>query len=97
MKSKRAITGLIVALSAAAILFSDPVLAQDPGLEKISDAGSIDWVAQKLTAVGQVAPVTRKVGSAQLRFRDFARAGTVLFLTVGAVLPPWMFSPTYVG
>ena len=40
---------------------------QDLALEQVSDYGTIDWVGEKLTAVGIGAQVTRKVGAAQMR------------------------------
>jgi len=58
-----------VALVAALLVIMSVGTAagQDPAVERISDYGTIDWVGEKLTAVGIGAPVTRKVGPAQVR------------------------------
>lgn len=49
------------------ILTAGTALGKDPAVEPISDVGAIDWVKEKLTAVGVGAPVTRSVGQAQVR------------------------------
>lgn len=55
------VTTLMVALSVGT------AVGQDPAVEKVSDFGTIDWVGEKLTAVGVGAPVSRQVGAAQKR------------------------------
>ena len=49
------------------ILTAGTALGKDAAVEPISDVGAIDWVKEKLTAVGVGAPVTRNVGQAQMR------------------------------
>ncbi len=49
------------------ILTAGTALGNDPAVEPISGVGTIDWVKEKLTAVGVGAPVTRNVGQAQVR------------------------------
>jgi hypothetical protein len=49
------------------LLTTGTAFGDNPAVEYISDAGAIDWVDEKLTAVGVGAPVNRNVGTAQKR------------------------------
>lgn len=58
----------LVVLAAALVISSVGTAAgPDPAVEQVSDYGTIDWVGEKLTAVGLGAPVNRQVGPAQMR------------------------------
>jgi uncharacterized coiled-coil protein SlyX len=57
-----------VVLTAALVITSVGTAAGlDSAVEQVSDYGTIDWVGEKLTAVGLGAPVNRQVGPAQMR------------------------------
>jgi len=60
------ISGLIMSV-AVLLLPGLPCSAQDKAVEKIGDAGSIDWVSRKLTATGMGVPTKKSVGQAQMR------------------------------
>ncbi|MFH1984216.1 MAG: hypothetical protein ABIL58_20435 [Pseudomonadota bacterium] len=58
----------VVVLTAVLVVMSVGIAAgQDTAVEQVSDYGTIDWVGEKLTAVGLGAPVNRQVGPAQMR------------------------------
>lgn len=57
----------LMALLAALLLPGLPCGAQEEALERIGDAGSIDWVSRKLTAIGIGVPTQKAVGQAQMR------------------------------
>ena len=58
--------GLIVCL-VAMLLPGLPCSAQGQAVERIGDAGTIDWVSRKLTATGMGVPTKKAVGQAQMR------------------------------
>jgi len=60
------VSGLIVSV-AVLLLPGLPGIAQAKGVEKIGDAGTIDWVSRKLTATGMGVPTKKSVGQAQMR------------------------------
>ena len=53
--------------SACFLIAAPPAGAQNRGVERISNFGTIDWVGERISAVGMGAPVTKPVGSAQVR------------------------------
>ena len=58
----------VVAITAACFLIAAPPAgADDRGVERISNFGTIDWIGERISAVGMGAPVTKPVGSAQVR------------------------------
>ena len=59
-------SGLIIFL-AAMLLFDLPCSGGETAIEKIGNAGSIDWVSRKLTATGIGVPTKKAVGRSQMR------------------------------
>lgn len=60
------VSGFIVSV-AVLLLPGLPYAAQQKAVEKIGDAGTIDWVSRKLTATGMDVPTKKSVGQAQMR------------------------------
>lgn len=58
--------GVIICLTVL-LLPGLPCSAQEQAVEKIGDAGTIDWVSRKLTATGMGVPTKKSVGQAQMR------------------------------
>ena len=60
------ISGLLFGV-AVLLLAGLPGSAQAKAVERIGDAGTIDWVSRKLTATGMGVPTKKSVGQAQMR------------------------------
>ncbi|MCP3955254.1 MAG: hypothetical protein GY697_23995 [Desulfobacterales bacterium] len=59
--------GLGIVIPALLLMSGLPCSARQPSVEKIDNAGTIDWVTRKLTATGIGVPTQKAIGQAQMR------------------------------
>jgi uncharacterized coiled-coil protein SlyX len=63
MKNRKTVCAILILL--AVLVPGQPATAQDDALEPVGDAGSIDWVGQKLVATGTGVATAKAVNRAQ--------------------------------